>query len=372
MSPAPLAVGVVGTSWWADAMHLPALAAHPGAQVVAICGRNRERADAAALRWQIPRFYTDVEQMLEREALDALIVATRNDSHHPIAMGAIERGVHVLCEKPLALNYAEALQMERAARHYGINTMIPFTYRYMPAVRYLKQLMDEGYLGRPYHLNMRYYTGFGRSGDSYHWRFDLGRAGAGVVGDLGSHFLYLAEWFYGEIVAVSARLGRLVPRPARNELGESYEAGDDLAFLTLEFLNGAMGSIHVSSLAYEETPFGQSHQMEFHGSEGTLYHRSDWDREQRVAGARVGEGAVRELPIPETIWGDLRRDTVHNTYRDTFRRTDVMTRGFISDILAGRASEPDFGVGAHIQRVIEAAQRSDREGRRVAVSEIDG
>jgi predicted dehydrogenase len=110
--------------------------------------------------------------------------------------------------------------------------------------------------------------------------------------------------------------------------------------------------------------------MEFHGAGGTLYSFTDWDRTQSVSGARVGEGAVRDLPIPDHIWGTARRDFVPDTYRDVFREQDFMARGFVSAIAEDAPVEPSFRDGARIQRYLQAALVSAREGRRVDVDEI--
>ena len=364
-----VSVGMVGTSWWADAMHLPALASHPHARTVAICGRNRANAQKMADTWDIPQVYTDYAEMIDRADLDAIVISTPNDSHYPITMKAFERGLHVLCEKPIALTYGQAREMAEAAAAKGLKTLVPFTYSFMPTARYLKELIDSGYLGTPYHLNMRYYSGYARKGD-YIWRLDRKIAGSGVVGDLGSHFLYLAEWLYGEISAVTCRLGFSVPRPPLDPQGNPYQLGDDSCMLTLEFAKGALGMIHCTALCYEDTPFGQTHHMEFHGSDGTLYSFIDWDKLQQVKGARVGEGMVRELPIPAHIWGDARRDTAHNTYRDMFRSEDFMIRGFINGILNDTALVPNFEHGARIQRLVSAALQSHETGRRVEVETI--
>ncbi len=135
--------------------------------------------------------------------------------------------------------------------------MTPFTYRYMPASRYLKELLAQGYIGQPYHLNLRYYTGYGRDA-RYEWRFDLGQAGAGAVGDIGSHFLYLASWYFGEIARVTCQLSHNVARPMLNPDGHAYIQADDATMLMLSFQSGAQGVIHVSTVGYEETPFGQT------------------------------------------------------------------------------------------------------------------
>ncbi|HZS91719.1 MAG TPA: Gfo/Idh/MocA family oxidoreductase [Chloroflexota bacterium] len=364
-----IAVGIVGTSWWADAMYLPALATHPHARLAAVCGRDEQKARLIAARWNIPGVYAGYREMIERGGLDAVIVASANNTHYDITMAAVDEGLHVLCEKPLALTYDQARRMAEAADRQGIKHMVPFTYSYMPVMRYLKELVDGGYIGRPYHLNMRYYTGYGRNG-AYLWRFDVGKAGSGAVGDIGSHFLYLARHFFGDVSAVTCRLGHAVSRPSLDPHGQPYEPADDMAALLLEFDSGAQGVIHVSTVAYEDTHFGQTHHVELHGSGGTLHGLCDWDTVQRVEGARQGEGPAHPLPIPGHIWNGARRDTVHNTYRDIFRTQNVMAREFISAIAENKPLRPNFHDGAYVQKLVECALLSHREGRRVAVGEL--
>ncbi len=365
-------VSIVGTSWWADAMYLPALTNHPDAEIVAICGRDRGRAESMAQKWSIPAAYDDFRQMLDQESADALLVLSGNDSHFPISMAGLDAGLHVLCEKPLGLTYQEAHQMASLAASKGVKHMVPFTYRFMPTNRYVKNLLEDGYIGRPYHLNLRYYTGFGRK-EGYNWRFDKSKAGSGAIGDIGSHFLYLAYWWFGEITEIYCQSSFLIDRPQPNPEGQTYTQSEDGAIVTLTFANGAHGVVHATTLAHEESPFGQTHHAELHGSDGTLYTSIDWDKSQRVRGAQPGNGRLADLPIPEEVWGpssQVRSDTVHNTYRDTFRNQDHMTRGFINAIRDDADCSPDFNDGAAIQRIIDAALLSDKERRRVQVSEI--
>lgn len=353
-------------------MYLPALAAHPRAAVAALCGRDLGRAEALAKRWDVPGVFTDYLAMLRTENLDAVIIASANDTHHPATMAALAAGKHVLCEKPLALTVAEAAEMVQAAAQQGAVTMVPFTYRFMPSSQFLKELLDNDYIGRPYHLAMRYYTGFGRTG-AYHWRFDKAKAGSGVIGDLGSHFLHLAEWFYGAITAVTCQSAAMVKRdPAPG--GAPYEQMEDTAAFLLEFAGGAHGVVTVSSLAHEPTPFGQRHQFEFHGDGGTLYAENDWDKTEVVRGARAGgdsNAGLAPLEIPARHYGAARRDTVHNTYRDMFRVERRMTGEWVDAIIDGRAVKPDFADGLRVQRLMDAALTSAAEGRRVAVAGDD-
>jgi predicted dehydrogenase len=370
----------MGTSWWADAMYLPALTNHPLAEVRAVAGTRPGHTREFADRWGVPAAYTSLEAMLDGEALDALVILAPNVHHHPATMLGLDRGLHVLCEKPLGMDSTQAREMTEAAERLGVVTMCPFTYAFMPYARYTKELVDGGYIGRPYHLNLRYYAGYGRDG-SYVWRFDPGEAGAGVSGDLGSHWSYVARWLFGEVTGVTAVFGRVVSRAPRPD-GTPYAAADDSAMILLEFENGATGSIHVSSVAHEPSPpFGQYHAWELHGSDGTLHVVCDWDRTERVEGVRAGGesgpiagGAagrgLAELPIPDRLYAGLRRGTVQETYKDTFHERDNMARGFVTAIASGSAAGPTFRDAWAVQRIVDAAGRSAREGRRVTIAEI--
>ncbi len=361
-------VGIIGHGFWTEVMYLPVFARHPKAEVTAICGRNDGRAKAFAEEHNIPHYFTDYEAMYGSGLVDAVVVSTGNDTHYDMTMKALDAGLHVLCEKPLAMNVVEAEKMTAKAEETGLKCLVPFTYRFMPMARYTKELIDGGYIGKPYHLNLRYYTGYARDG-GYMWRFDMEKSGGGPIADIGSHFIYLALWYYGEIESVMCQLSHHIERDPRPD-GSDYERTDDGGTILLQFKSGAQGVIMASAVSYEDTPFGQTHHMEFHGSGGTLYVKNDWDKIQEVQGAREGEGMIKPLPIPDEIWGTARRDTVHNTYKDVFRDHDFMARGWITNIVEDTDPEPTFSEALHVQRVIAACQVSASENRRVSISEV--
>lgn len=362
-------VGVVSTSWWADAMYLPALDAHPLADVVAVCGRNRERADAFAASWSIPQVFTNVDALIQSGEIDALVVASGHETHYPITLKALEAGLHVLCEKPVALTYGQAAEMAALAAEKDVVHCTPFTYRFMPTNRYIKELLDDDYIGQPYHLNLRYYTGYSRA-PGYNWRHDRAFAATGALGNIASHFFYLACWWFGPVTDVFCLTGEFVDRPTLTPEGKPYERTEDAAYTLLRFANGAQGLVQASSVCTEETDFGQRHEFDLHGAEGTLRSVIDWDERQDVLGTRRGEGPTRALEIPEHVWGSVRRDTVHNTYRDVFRVEDHMTRGWINAVSDGSQYSPSLADGATVQRITDAAALSARERRWVQLQEI--
>jgi myo-inositol catabolism protein IolC/predicted dehydrogenase len=348
-------------------MYLPALASHPAGRVVAVCGRRSHPAAELAQRWGVPSWCTDPYELMD-SGVDAVIVATSNDSHFPLSMAALERGLHVLCEKPLALNGDQAAVMAEAASRTGRITMVPFTYHYMPVNRWVHRLIRQGYVGRVRHVDVRYYTGFAHD-PGYSWRFDADVAGAGIIGDLGSHWIHLAGWLMGEPeVHVSATSTSFVTRQPRPD-GSQYDQLEDSAVMTVRYDSGAYAVLHTSAVCAEETPFGQSHHLEVHGDEGTLYATCDWDTVQEVRGMRRGEGrGLQQLPIPLDLVAGLRTDSVHNTYRDVFRTTEAMTRAWATAIAAGQPVTPDFDTGLAVQRVVDAALRSTQlHGAAVAV-----
>ena len=356
-------IGIFGTSWWADTMYCPPITAHPQAELVAVCGRREAAAEALAKSWSVPQWYTDPNEMLSKAQLDGVVVATANNSHCELTLNALDSGVNVLCEKPMGLSVAEAEKMNRLAVERSAITMVPFTYHYMPVNQWVRRLIAEGYVGQVLHMNLRYYTGFGFETD-YSWRFDSDIAGSGIIGDIGSHFIHLARWLIDEdetsVSAVSSTFVERGPRPD----GSAYDPLEDSVVMTTRYRSGAYGVIQTSAVCWEGTDFGQSHHLEIHGTEGTIYAKCDWDTIQEVRGVKKGvsNGGPVDLPIPDDIWGDLRRDRVHDTYRDVFRTTDSMTRGWITAIDEGRQIEPSFAEGLAVQRVIDAAGESAAAG----------
>jgi predicted dehydrogenase len=356
-------VGVLGTSWWVDAMHLPSLVAHPDAEVVGVCGRDPGRAADRAQQWGVG-WSVDPSAFLDPDRIDAVVVATPDDSHEELALTAIDRGIHLLCEKPVALTGAGARRMADAADAAGLTTLVPFTYRYMPSTRWVRRLIDEGYVGTPYHLGMRYFAGYARD-TGYAWRFDHGRGGSGVLGDLGSHWLHVARWLLGEVTHVGATTATMADKADRPD-GSGYERANDVAQLTVRFENGATGWLLVSAVCWEGTEFGQVHELDLHGTDGTLRSVNDWTSVQEVRGVKAGEpGPAAPLPIPDHIWGACRRERVRETYQDVFRVERRMVGDWIDAIVAGGRCDPDLAEGARVQELLDAAALSAADGGRL-------
>lgn len=103
-------IGVIGTSGWSE-VHINNLKKHSGADLAAVCGRNLAHTTEIAQKYAIPHIFTDYRQMIDQAGLDAVVVCSPDDLHYPMTMQALDKGLHVLCEKPLALDVAQARAM---------------------------------------------------------------------------------------------------------------------------------------------------------------------------------------------------------------------------------------------------------------------
>jgi predicted dehydrogenase len=350
-------VGVVGTSWWAELMYLPVLKRHPRAELVAVCGRRREHVDQIARKYGIPNAFTNYHDMIEQAGLHALVISTPDDLHYPITLEALDAGLHVLCEKPLALDVAQASAMYKKAEVAGVTHMVLFTYRWLPLYRRVRQLIDEGYLGRPFHCSMRYVCGFGRDPQD-RWRLDPQRA-RGVLGDIGSHMIDLARWYLGDVSGVSAHLTTFVDRVDPH--GQRVDAANDSAALTLLFQNGAQATIQLSSVVHVGDR-GQEQQVIFSGEAGTL------EVHQTFGGAAIYGAPSNEQHFTRLFSLDYRSTTAGPDEHEMtamlapFHDQSIGPRLFIDAIVENRAVSPSFYEGLKAQEVIDAAFESHRRG----------
>jgi predicted dehydrogenase len=354
-------VGVVGTSWWADLMFLPSLKSHPGAEIAAICGRNRTRAEEMARKYGISHVFTDYQDMIERGNLQALVVAAPDDLHYAITMNALEAGLHVLCEKPLALNAGQAKAMYEKAEAVGVKHMVLFTYRWLPQSQYLRHLIDEGYIGHCFHCQLSYICDYGRDGE-YNWRFDRQRS-HGILGDLGSHMIDLARWYVGDIAKVSAHLATFVERSGPDD--QPLDPANDAALLAIEFVNGAQGTIQVSAVAHIGDRGGEQY-LTLYGEAGTLHADVLFGGVESgavIRGTRQDEDQFQTLPIPDKLWGDVDRSGfVWAQVPRLFVKQAIGSRQFIDAILEDKPVSPNFYDGFKAQEVVDAAIESHRSG----------
>lgn len=342
-------VGMIGTSWWADGQLLPNLKSHPQADVAAICGRSRERAEVLAKKYDIARVYTDYREMIKLAELDAVVIAAPDDLHYPMTMAALDTGLHVVCEKPLASNAQQAREIYARAQAVGVKHMCFFTNRWLPPYQFLAHQLRQGSIGRIHDCTFEYLSSYGLH-DPYMWRL-AGRRANGALGDIGPHMIDLARWCVGEINKVSARLAVHL---ARDDY--TFEPANDAAMLLLQFASGAQGFMHVSL----STQLGaQEAQQKFvaHGDAGTLI--ADLPDPAQVT-IHVNR---QRMPISAEAYGGV------DPYRpfDVFEKQSAGCRAFIDAIVNDQPITPNFYDGLKVQEVIDAAIESAHTGCAVSI-----
>lgn len=354
-------VGFIGTSWWMDLAHFPIFKADARVDMAAVCGRNRERAQEMAAKYDIAEVYTDYRDMIEHGQLDAIVVAGPDDLHYPMTMRALDAGLHVICEKPLALNAADAKAMYAKAEAKGVCHMTFFTWRAMPHYRYMRQLLDQGVIGRPYHAHFRFMMGFALS-PGYKWRFDPARAN-GVLGDSGSHMISIAQYLVGDVAQVSAQLATCADHEGPD--GQPIQGANDSAQLLLEFSNGAQGIIDVSAVA--KIDGGAEQSVAIYGETGSLVASLTFPTRLRLW-QTIGDEPAQEVTMPdEYLAGYDLTQPLGAQLVPIFTHQPIGCRHFIDSILAGQPTDSDLYVGWQVQEVIDAAIASHASGQRVPV-----
>ena len=357
-------VGVIGTSDYSDFMYLTFLKDYPRAELAAICGRNRERAEERATQYGIPQVYTDYRQMIKDGNLEGIIVASPDDLHYEMTMLALEAGLHVICDKPLAMSAQQALKMYRAAEKVGVRHQVTFTYRWMPVFQYLHDLIAQGYLGRCYHAEFRYLMGGMRQKNREHyWRYDQKRTN-GNLADMGSHMIDMARWLLREISRVSALLGVFVEPPTID--GVTITPSNDTAYLLAEFASGAHGSILATRVAHLADRSMQQ-ETRLYGQDGSLELNVNYDGVNAgvsFQGAGPQEKQFQPLGLPAS-YGSF--DAPFDWFNILAQRP-VGCRAWIDAIVENYPATPSFYDGWKAQQIIEAGLVSHQTGKWVTVT----
>jgi len=238
-------------------------------RLVAIVGRNEEAVKEAANRYGYETYYTDWRRILDNDQIQLFDNGGPNDAHAEPCIAAAKAGKHILCEKPLARSAKEAAVMLEAVTKAGVKHMTAFNYRFIPAVRQVKYLIEKGLLGDIYHFRAVYLQEWIADPDfPMVWRLDKKSAGSGALGDLGSHIIDLARFLIGEPRRVSAFTKTFIKnRSSNNGTGMDSVTVDDAFEALIEFENGAIGTLEASRFCPGRKNFNS---FEINGSKGSI------------------------------------------------------------------------------------------------------
>jgi predicted dehydrogenase len=341
----------------------------------AVAARNAAKAKAFADIWGYERVEADWRRVVEAKDIDLIDICSPNNTHLEIAIAAARNGKMVLCEKPLAMNVAEAQKMVKAVEKAGVPNMVWFNYRRVPAIALARQILDEGRIGKAFHYRATYLQDWTISedvpqGGAALWRLDADVAGSGVTGDLLAHSIDTAMWLNGPITRVTGKTRTFITERKHVETGKRQPVRiDDACMFLAEFANGSMGTFESTRYARGRKNFNT---FELNGSDGSVYFdleepeylqffeykqlQSGKKMESHLTGWRKIHTTNSEHPYMSRYW-------VPGTcigYEHTFLNA---LADFVTGIETGRPAQPDFRNALQTQKVCDAVLESARSGR---------
>jgi predicted dehydrogenase len=333
----------------------------PAFEQKVLVGRDAGQVAAAAAKYGWSDSATEWRSVLERDDIDIVDICAPGWMHAEIAIAALEAGKHVLVEKPLANTLAEAEAMTtaaQAARALGVQSMVGFNYRRVPALALARELIGEGRLGTVRHVRAAYLQDWLADAESpMTWRLNKETAGSGALGDIASHAIDQVLFLLGDAVTeVSGRLHTFTPvRPGKH--GPEAVTVDDAAWATLSLASGAIASVEVSRVA---TGQKNSLKLEIYGEKGTILFDLENLNELGFldATAPVREQGFRRILVnePDHPYLDAWWPQGHIIgWEHTFTHE---IRDFLSAIGTGDAPSPSFEEGLAVQRVLAAVEES--------------
>jgi predicted dehydrogenase len=334
-----------------------------------ICGRreNELREAARTLGWQ--GWTTDWRALVASEDVDVVDVSAPGELHHDASIAALEAGKHVVCEKPLGNNLAEARAMLEAAERSGRVHMTVFNYRYLPAVQLARRLVADGTLGRIYHFRAQFLQDWIADPDfPMVWRLRREQAGSGTLGDLAAHLIDMARFLVGEITSVVGDMETFI-RERRSDHGTEEVTVDDAAAFLARIAGGVQGVFEVTRFARGRRC---ANRFEINGSGGSV--AFDFERlnelEVYLADDREDVQGFRTVNVldPAHPYAGRWWPPGHGIGYET---------GFVhqlADFLkaadAGEPVAPTFADGYRCQQVLEAVELSARERTWVDVTDV--
>jgi predicted dehydrogenase len=377
----PLNIGMIGygfmgrahsnayravNQFFPDLKHRPVLKA--------VCARDAAKAKAFAGIWGYESVETDWRALIARKDIDAIDICTPNNLHRDIALAAANAGKMILCEKPLALNGAEGLEMVEAVEKAKVPNMVWYNYRRVPAVTLARRLIEEGRLGKVFHYRAKFLQDWTISpdlpqGGTALWRLDVAAAGSGVSGDLLAHCIDTALWLNGPIKSISAMTETFIKERTHTLTGQVEKVGiDDACIFMGWFDNGSMCN-------FESTRYARGHKalytFEINGERASIawdlhdLHRLqyfDHKDEGKLRGWRsihvTDHGG--EHPYMDKWWVP----GLQIGYESSFVH---QVADFIAGLETGSPAMPDFRDAYRTQLVLDAIMASAKDGTWVNV-----
>ncbi len=314
---------------------------------------------------------TNYFDLLERQDIHIINCCTPNYLHKDIVVNALRAGKHVYCDKPLALNLAQAREILAAYRESGKIGQMAVQYRYIPALLRAKELIAERFLGRVFTVRSQYlHSGYIDPQRPLSWRLEKEKAGGGALFDLGSHVIDLIYYLLGDFAAIYTTTETFIrERPLPGKNGRGKVEVDDLALMQFRLKNGALGTMEVSRVA---TGANDDLTLEIHGDQGAIRFQLMEPNWLEIYDVRKPEGnyggyrgfqrieSVQRYPAPAVIPGPK--------FSIGWIRFHIASLyDFITHLLEGTTPQADLEAGYRVQEILEAALISSRTGQWVSL-----
>jgi predicted dehydrogenase len=331
---------VLGTGGMARA-HAQNFGQDPRVELVAACDVMPGRAEEFAKAAGMAKSFTSLDDAIAWGEFDAATNVTPDSIHHPTTMKLLAANKHVLCEKPLAENYALASEMATAAEKAGLINMVNLTYRNDATLHAAKKLVDSGELGDIRHVEAAYrqswlvgdHWGHWADHPMWLWRLSEKHGSLGVLGDVGIHILDYASFAAGMMPVSLQSLLKTFDKAPDNKIGEYVLDANDTAVMTVEFDKGAVGVISASRFM---TGYDNVLELRIFGTKGAveITHREGWNEIRACLGPNIHKMA----------WQQIKPEPVRTNYQK-----------FIDAVASGKNLDPDFRRAANLQKVLDEA-----------------
>ena len=351
-------IGILGVGF-GSAVHIPGFRSE-GWDVAAVYSRNEDRARTAAGENDVADFHTDAYEMIKRNDLDAIAIATPPTPHHDFAIAALNAGKHVLCEKPFALSAAQAAEMRDVAASSDRTAMVAHEFRHTPQREQIKELIDDSYIGEFKLASLELYLSSGGNGTPPPMTWASSRAdGGGFLGALGSHFIDGLRYWFGDVDTVTGQMSTFQPDRTDDSGAIVQSETDDSFTFTLTFKNGGSATMICSSAV---TP-ARGARISVMGSKGTLFAEQNSPNPAEDGGilGSQGGGPLEAIKTPARLmpFADDRDPRLM-----AFR---LLVRDFNRGIEEGTSPAPNFVDAWRCQQILDAVRESSDTGRTVRI-----
>jgi predicted dehydrogenase len=353
----PVRIGVVGAApyGFGARAHIPGILAASGLELIAVATAHDETARAAAALWNVPRWYGSIDALLECDDIEAVTIAVRPRLHHRLTMAALEAGKAVYCEWPLALNTPDAVELAAAAAGRGLTSAVGLQGRWQPEMRYLRDLVAAGRIGRPLSFDIGQALDRFEVPESRSWLHSEEEA-SGALFVASAHVIDAVRFVLGEVESLSGLRAALLREDAYADTGNpfTWEASDTVRYVA-RLESGVVGSLAVSNIT--SPPLGFVFRI--FGDGGRLEAMAPGYYQftpMRLAGASTGREPSR-IRLPERYRSDIDLEEGH-----AGANVGSAIAAFGAAHRSGERFRPDFADGVGLHRIIDAVVQSSDEG----------